>query len=411
MRRDIPSGADELAPAWLTRVLRQAGALCDARVVSVQCERLAGGEGLIGEVSRLHLGYDRPEPGAPERVVAKLPAVDRELRASAELLGLYDREVRFYRELAPRVPLRTPRCLHADMDPNPGERFEPGMLRLIARAPAWLLPALWQLGSFTARRSRRRYVLLLEDLFPARPGDQVAGCSVEEATRDLTTLASLHAALWQAPELERGWIKPLDAAASVLQVHYRRMLPRFEARWGAVAGPQLLRLARWLAGGGVPVLRALAAPPATFLHGDYRPDNIVRYDATGETAVLDWQVSIRGRGVYDVAYYLCGALPAEAPDGQERELVRGWHAQLEAQGVRGYAFESCWRDYELARLAMVHRMVPAVIGIEGLHARVEGLVTAWLRRLAVRLGDTDPEAILQRATPAAADPPRASPPS
>lgn len=409
--REIPTREQELTPEWLTRALRSGGALREARVVTAERERLDGGEGLMGDVLRLRLRYDHAEPEAPERLVAKLPAREREVRAAAELLGLYDREVRFYQELAPRVPVRVPRCFHADMDPNPGERFEERALRWIDRAPGWLLPALWRLGRFGARHSRRRYVLLLEDVAPARTGDQVAGCCADEAAGALATLARLHAAFWQAPELARGWIRPLDTTARLLQVNYRRTLPGFEARFGALAGPHLVRLARWLAEGGLPVLRALAAPPTTFLHGDYRPDNIARDAARGENVLLDWQVGIRGRGVYDVAYFLCGALPAETPLHEERELVRGWHAGLETHGVADYPFAACWRDYELARLAMLQRLVPSTEAVDALHPRAEALLAVWLPRLAARLREADPDAILRRATPGAATPPRASRPS
>jgi hypothetical protein len=94
---------------------------------------------------RIALAYDGPEPG-PATLVAKLPASGPHEPGDAQALRNYELEVRFYQELAPTLPVRTPRCHHADIASDAGS-----------------------------------FVLLLEDMAPARQGDQLLGCTPDEA--------------------------------------------------------------------------------------------------------------------------------------------------------------------------------------------------------------------------------------
>ena len=76
-------------------------------------------------------------------MVAKLPAADETSRATGVAMRSYEKEVRFYQELADDLSIATPRVFHAALDPDDLSRF----------------------------------VLLLEDLAPADQGDQLVGCS------------------------------------------------------------------------------------------------------------------------------------------------------------------------------------------------------------------------------------------
>lgn len=364
----------------------------------LRAELLGEGEGFMAGLARLHLHFDGREPEAPETLVAKLPSPHAELRAAGELLGMYEREVRFYSELAAAVPLRTPRCYFAAMDPNPGERFAESVLRWVERTPERMLPLLLRLGGFAARRSRRRYVLLLEDLAPARGCDQVAGCAADEAERALRPLARLHAAFWERPRpWPHAWLKPLDTAARLLHAGFRQVRGRLE-KSGAVVLPERLRdLVPWLDAHGVALLQSLAGPPATLLHGDYRLDNLLGLPdfAAAEPVVIDWQVPLLGLGVYDVAYFLVGCLRREVSLAQEEALVRCWHEEITRLGVRAYDFDTCLDDYRRARLCMLYRVITASEAAVLVHERGRALLQAWLERLHARLAGTRPDELMR----------------
>ncbi len=101
-------------------------------------------------------------------MVGKFTAADETSRATGVAMRTSEVEVRFYQEVAPTLGVRTPRCYHADVDPATAE-----------------------------------FVLILEDLAPARVGDQVAGCTVDEAALALTELAALHAPALGGPGASR----------------------------------------------------------------------------------------------------------------------------------------------------------------------------------------------------------------
>ena len=109
----------ELHAAGITGALHAAGTLApDRRVVSVDATRV--GTGQMGDCLRLALAYDG-DTDAPATLVAKLPSSDETSRATGMAMRTYEVEVRFYQELAARLPVRAPRCHHAEIDLATGD--------------------------------------------------------------------------------------------------------------------------------------------------------------------------------------------------------------------------------------------------------------------------------------------------
>src|SRR5690349_7002375 len=149
----------------LTDALHADGTL-DPSVRVASVERTRVGTGQMGDCERLVLSYSA-ETDAPSTLVAKLPSSDETSRATGMAMRTYEVEVRFYQQLAARLPVRAPWCHHAEIDLATGD-----------------------------------FVLLLEDLAPAVQGDQVAGCTVDEAALVVEEAARLHAPLWGSAELD-----------------------------------------------------------------------------------------------------------------------------------------------------------------------------------------------------------------
>lgn len=385
---EIPRRVDELTPGWVTAALRAGGRAREARVVRVERESLGAGEGFVGQIVRLHLSYDR-EPRAadcPASVIAKLPIHVDQNRRLGEALGAYEREIRFYTELAERVPIAKPRCYHASMDPNPMAGREREILEFLDRLPRWLVRFLLPLGMWLAARSRRRYVLLLEDLASPsrRAGDQVRGCCPGEAEAALREIAAVHAHWWQRPELpELGWIAPVWILSRYAEVMYRAGRVAFFERYGEQRSARFREFAEWLRRGGTPLMRRLADLPYTLVHGDYRLDNLFLAGEGRDARVtaLDWQGVCRGPGALDVAYFVSGNLAPELAAEHDLSLLRAYHDELCARGVADYDFEDCLRDYELSLLYVAYRMIAGMHLIDFTNARGTALVDAWLQRL------------------------------
>jgi len=302
---------EQVTTSWLTDVLRHGGVLDQGSVVAFDCEIV--GTGQMADSFRLSPRYDTVVAGAPSSVVGKFTAADETSRATGVAMRTSEVEVRFYQEVASTVGVRTPRCYHADVDPATAE-----------------------------------FVLILEDLAPARAGDQVAGCSVDEAALAVEELAALHAPRWGDPSLEKlEWLnrrttESNDVGAVLLPV----LFDGFAARYGDVLDEAVLDVGRRLMTGIGGYLRHQPRP-WTVQHADYRLDNLLFATPDGgpPLAVVDWQTVTLGPGVADLSYFLGAGPSVDDRRRHEVDLVRRYHDALVAAGVRHYSFDDCFTDY------------------------------------------------------------------
>lgn len=302
----IADTPEALTPEWLTDALTASGTLAGTRVSAAEVQPL--GTGQMCDSVRIRLSYEGPSAG-PQTLVAKLPAADEGSRATAIMFRSYEREVRFYQELAERLPVRTPGVHYADLD-----------------APS---------GSF---------VLLLEDLAPAEPGDQLRGCGVEVATAAVAELVKLHAPLWGDPSLAQlDWLHGDPEGQAALLAEVLPMLwAGFQERYADRLLPHVKQAGDvFFAHTGT---RSGADRAQTITHTDYRLDNLL-IAPDGAVTVVDWQTCGTGVGPSDVAYFLGAGLAPELRREIEERLVRSYHDGLLAAGVTGYDWADCWLDY------------------------------------------------------------------
>ena len=385
----IPRRVEEVDAAWLTRCLLASDLPEGGRVRSLHREPLGEGQGFMGETFRLHLEFEGAATGAPRSLILKLPSRQRATRARAELLGLYEREVLFYTELTREVPIALPRCHYAAMDPNPsGPDAARKAEQAVADMPVWRLRALLWLGLGLVRLSRRRYVLLLEDLHEGVAGDQLGTSTPAQLTRVLEEVARMHARFWDSPRiLDFPWLPQLDSGARLVRAWYRRSRSDFLRRFGASLPAPLRFLLDSIESGLPGLLEALSSAPATLLHGDLRLDNLI-FDGRGEgsrVTFLDWQVPSRGAGVYDVVYLLSSSLAPGVGREEELALLRAYHEALGVNGVRGYSFDACIADYDRCLLLVLHRMASSLVSVEYTDPRGEALLASWVARMVGRV--------------------------
>ena len=112
----IPHSAERLTSQWLTEALASTGVITSSTVTSFNSERLGLGQGFVGPIVRLGLTYDSGEDGAPRSIIAKFPSTDPAIRLMLNGLRVFEREVRFYKEVAPLIELSTPRCYYGATD-------------------------------------------------------------------------------------------------------------------------------------------------------------------------------------------------------------------------------------------------------------------------------------------------------
>ncbi len=312
----------------MTRALRAAG--IDAHVGAVAGRKI--GTGQVGESVRFTLGYDSAPADAPATVVGKFPSPDPDSRAVGVNLGNYNREVRFYLDLAGGAGVTTPKCLFADV--------------VVASSD---------------------FVLLMEDLAPAAPGDQLRGVSVAEAGLVLDEAAKLHASHWGDVSLDQlPWVSESAAAPKGVDSDTIRILWRgFLDRYGDRVTPRCRAIGEAISQ-SYEVFKNGYEGPRCLIHGDFRPDNMMFGTALGgyPIAVVDWQSYGLGCCMADVSYFMAGALSVDERRACEEPLLRRYHASLVRLGVDDYPFERMWRDYarygvSLFNMAFIASMIVA----------------------------------------------------
>ena len=302
---------ETITAAWLTERLREAGH-AGAEVRGFTSTRV--GTGQIGKCLRFTLDLaPHADASTPRSLVGKFPSDDPTSRATGVQLRNFIKEVSFYRHLQSRLTISTPRCYYAAIE---GEGPE--------------------------------FALLLEDLAPARQGDQLTGCSVEVARAAVLELVGLHAPSW-CDESLRGidWLgEPNEAAVTMVRDLYRAMLPGFLERYGTRLAPDEAAIIARVADSKGPPFQPLPDPFA-LVHIDYRLDNLLIDTRTSPPRItaVDWQSITMGSPLSDVAYFLGAGLLPEDRRPVETEIVRAYHDALTAAGVAGYPFERCWHDY------------------------------------------------------------------
>ena len=261
--------------------------------------------------------------------------------------------------MPPRFGARIPQCFHGHVDP-----------------------------------ATARFVLLLEDLAPRKPGDQVTGCSIDEAALALRELAEVHAPRWNDPTLEAlEWLNrrdtaSLDTLSTVFPLLFGAFVERYADRLDEtttrVGGAFFPRIAAYLHD-----LRG----PLTVQHADYRVDNLLFGDPGDPVAIVDWQTVTLGQGAADVSYFLGGSLPVDDRRRHEKDLVHEYADALATAGVEGYAFEDLWRDYRRHAYSGLIMAVGASMMVTRTE-RGDDMFLAMARRHAAHIEDMESEALL-----------------
>ena len=345
----IPTDPLSVTPAWLSETL-------EADVRECELEQIGIGVGLLGRLYRARL---EGGPDLPATVVVKLPTLDLTARTNlCEDLEMYLREVRFYEQIGVANPLRPAHHYFADFD-----------------------------------EATHDFVLVLEDLGRLRIADQIAGCSADDAATVIDGIARHHAYWWDNDRLAAlPWLMtytdpPFRAAITHnYQAAWKKLLTREGKNLASSVrdyGDRFVSLIPWF-------LDQFSRPPRTFLHGDLRLDQLffaVRPDDPPVTA-LDWQLSGRGRGAYDLGYFLSQSLTPATRRDCENQLLDRYAGRLAEHGI-DYPADQLRRDYQLATAWCFIYPVMALGRIEIVNDRNLDLNRAMLSRSVAAIQDHD----------------------
>lgn len=290
MALPLPRRQSDITADWLGEVLR-------LPVSGIAVRTIAEGAGFMGRLAVVDVEYGSECEG-PGSVVVKLPTDDPGGVALGQMLRLWEREARFYLDLAHRLPVRTPRCYWAGGQPESGI-----------------------------------FGLVLEDLSALTNPDQLVGADDGQARAATEWMGRLHAA-----ESGGGHGARMDwLPASATDPMYLGLQPMLEAVWPvflANLGDQLPPDTVAVIEASIPSLTAnfqAQLLPPTLVHSDFRVDNLF-FDGD-DVVTLDWQAVAHGQGLYDLAYFLAGSLAVDTRRRLEHELVARYREALAREGV------------------------------------------------------------------------------
>jgi Phosphotransferase enzyme family len=282
------------------------------------------------------------QPGVPPTVFVKLAPFDERQREFVTSVGMGVAEARFYRDLAPEIPVR--------------------------------IPNVW----FSATEGES-YVMVLEDLvasgcrFPHPQDDDIAF----RAHDIVEHLAALHAHFWESPRFETGgdlaWLAPKGTGGAGGGAKFVKMAVE---NVGSQLPEEFHRLADIYLARNDDIAALWNSGPRTFVHGDPHMGNLfVDTPNANRTGFLDWAVIGRSPGLRDVAYVLCNSIPAAVRAADERSLIDHYCALLDESGI-DLDPDVAWDQY---RLFAVYSWVSA--------ASTAGMGSKW-QPLHIGLGGT-----------------------
>ncbi len=238
-------------------------------------------------------------------------------------------------DLASDWTMRTTGCLR-------GAPFELWQRNLLARLPACINQPIVAIArqSPTGAQPSGGCTLLMRDVSAWLVPATDEPISLTQHQSFLRHMAALHATFWGSgaevdvvPAMHRYLELSVWTAQAETAFGSGHLVPQLIGRgWPLLAevAPAAAAVVVPLAADPGPLVEALAATPQTFVHSNFKLDNLGT-DDQGRTVVLDWEAPGLGAPLTDLAWYLainCRRLPQSKEDS-----IDVYRAALEGHGI------------------------------------------------------------------------------
>jgi hypothetical protein len=351
---------------WLTTLLHAEGSLeTDIAVVETEQTRIGEGVGVLSRIFRVRPTYSRSGSQAPATVIVKIATDNKVSRFTADLLSAFQREMVFYAELQESAPFVTARCFAAVQACDNSD-----------------------------------FTLVMEDLGLMRFQDQLAGCTWDDSIAAIQAIAGFHAG-WSTREVPHPELYlPLynESYLALLPMLFSQNWPQAKELFADVLTPEVVAFGDTWGEHCEFMLRSLHAPYTTFVHGDWRADNVLFapgvHGGAGESVLgIDFQLLGTGSGTYDVAYFVSQSIDPIVRAGRDRELVEVYVAALSAGGMTVDP-EVVWFQYRVGLLFCLSYPVNSALAYNEMPDRAKQLVRSMLTRASTAISDTNAVSVL-----------------
>lgn len=354
----IPKDTESITLEWLNDVLDKSGFLKGNEIESFTNERMGIGFGLIGNMAKLTFKYKKDITAAnlPETAVAKWPPADEAAFNLGMQFRIFEREIRFYTEVAPKSRIRVPKLYYADYD-----------------------------------LENKRFGLLIEDCSKYTAVDQIIGLNYDQTKKAILAIADFQARWWDSDDLFSFEFMPKpygsvsETAVAVFKMYwdlcrnnevFKTMVPEGSIEVGDIIKEKF----DWL------YLSKEAIPEENFTisHFDYRADNMFFDDKNEEQPVImiDLGNAVITGGILDVAYLLAFSIPIELRRKIEKEMVQVYIDRLLERGAKltDLSFDRAWTFYCRCLMSNLFLLVLAFVNGDLSSERSKKLIEVGLKR-------------------------------
>lgn len=361
----IPENTISIEPDWLNEVLHKNNFLQKANIASVSHEPWGIGEGYTSDLARLTIKYDGDFPELPETMIAKWPATFESAFNMGMQFGIYEKEIKFYKEIRPVSPVRTPNVIYSDID-----------------------------------MESKKFALILEDCSHCEKIDFIKGLTLEQTRNIILALADFHARWWDSEDLfSYDWMpKPRSAISQLAVGMFKGLYPMcmgseefksFLPEGGLKICEKIEKEFNWL------YMSPEAIPDnnLTLVHFDFRSDNIF-YDKNNKTQpvlIFDWGTVLISGGVLDVAYLLGGSVQTDLRRKIEKDILKLYMNRLSEKGVdlSDLSFDQVWEFYLRGLCSNLFIPVIAFINLDMSAERAKLLYEVGFKRIFAAISDND----------------------
>lgn len=307
---------DEITPAWLTQILREAGSLTRGTVSAIETDSIQSNWARNAVLKPIYSADALGEK--PEKLFVKL------CNPGPGTFG--DSEIIYYAVVAPEIKdAPIPRCYHSAYDIEQG-----------------------------------KYHLVLQDLSATHAPDVPP--TWELATGAITAMAQLHAGWWNHPRLDSvGDFPDRNKIEKYVGFAKAGLAPMLE-EVGADLSPEWVALIHKIFESHCDkmIARVGDGRDMTCIHGDLNPGNILSpiTEEMKRTYLIDrqpfeWSMTV-WLGVSDLSYMMVHWWETDMRRRWEKPILQEYHRQLVRLGIEDYSFDQLWDDYRLCAMQSLY---------------------------------------------------------
>jgi len=321
---DVPYQESQISAPVITKLLQKSGTLpANAVIQDLKHKKFGVGEGLASDMYRLTISYGpNADASWPTSLVCKFGPTGLGVKILMDVvLNLFLKEHLFYERNMPNATgMPAPKCY------------------------------------FSSYGGYARTCILLEDLAPARPGDQITGVSAEDMKTGLLALAQMHAKFYNkvgaSPETK-------DWPGRQQNVGFKTMCKKLfcdtreEFCGEALLAklnltpadiPNVLEFVQFFTDDQYETflkndmndykeLNARSQFGTTLCHGDFRTDNVFFKCNDGKLRIIDFQLVREDHPSNDVNYGFYTSMKTEVRREHEMALIEAYVTEMRRLGA------------------------------------------------------------------------------